>query len=647
MAAGRVSKIAVAAWAIVALIVELKYAAVGWPRLQYYAPLVLVLFAALSKFEPRAVALLVAVPYLFPAVQSQWIDSYHVHYTTVWLAAVLGFALPGALGRDWSAPPRLSIPLACWALTTAVLAPIAVLRRIDFHLDLLTRTRTPYESLAGLTFQDVAWLGHVALVIVIGILWFDHLLARPADFIRRWLAWPMAISASLMALVGLYQINVNLRYLNDTVFADLGRATATMFDANVAGIIAALWIGGWLVIAWQTPSRALRVVAALGSLLSWGGVWASASRTAFAAALIITLGAVVSIMAVRLTRRKLVLATLVLAIVMGAATATVVWTAPAAGPVARLHALAVSLRQDPKTALRGLWDRDGYGEAANRMILRFPLFGVGLGAFPELLQEYAPAVFGGDNAQSWYRQQFVETGIVGSLGWMAFVCMFGWWVVSVPRTLPPEGWILRAMLFAFALISLLGVPGQDPAVALTFWTIAAWFLTVRGMPETRPASGHAIAWAATAIAVIASGAGTAVLARSRLRVPERIQRASNPIINDYLYGVWWTEQDAGGEFRWVKREAAVVVDATGRTLHVTVGTNFADLASRPVRAKVWVDGRLRIDQQLTAESPSVSAEVVLPPSERRVFIETTSDRAVYTPEPDNRELALQLRWSFR
>ena len=50
---------------------------------------------------------------------------------------------------------------------------------------------------------------------------------------------------------------VDIGFLNETVFATMGRATGTMYDANVAGMVAALWIGGTFLWAlrlggWRT-----------------------------------------------------------------------------------------------------------------------------------------------------------------------------------------------------------------------------------------------------------------------------------------------------------------------------------------------------------------------------------------------------------
>jgi hypothetical protein len=65
-----------------------------------------------------------------------------------------------------------------------------------------------------------------------------------------------------------------------------------------------------------------------------------------------------------------------------------------------------------------------------------------------------------------------------------------------------------------------------------------------------------------------------------------------------------------------------------------------------VHVKAWVDGRTIVDSELTIESPVVEKTLILPAGERRVLVETVSDRSATAPRPDGRDLALQVRWRF-
>ena len=215
----------------------------------------LVAFAAASAWDRRAVAPVAAAPYVFPLVLYLAIGEYHVHYMAAWLAAMLGVVLPDALRRPWHVPSRWAAALSCWAGVVCVTAPIVFLRSTDLHWDLLTRGRLPHEALGGLTFQSLGWIGHVALLLVIGILWFDWLCGQDEAFFVRWIATPFALGAVVLAATSAYQMAVDIRAVNPTVYARLLRATGTLFDANVAGAAAALWTGGTVLYGLHALGR--------------------------------------------------------------------------------------------------------------------------------------------------------------------------------------------------------------------------------------------------------------------------------------------------------------------------------------------------------------------------------------------------------
>src|SRR5207249_3295265 len=99
---------------------------------------------------------------------------------------------------------------------------------------------------------------------------------------------PLIVSFAVMAGVGVYQMAGHVMFLNETVYAVYRRASGTLFDANVFGTLAALWIGG--IAVWADRFTGERsYVRAAGVITGWAAVWASGSRTAAAAATIITL----------------------------------------------------------------------------------------------------------------------------------------------------------------------------------------------------------------------------------------------------------------------------------------------------------------------------------------------------------------------
>jgi hypothetical protein len=643
MRAERLSKQVIALWAVAAVLIELYYASPGWTALEAIGPLALVLAAVAARVAPALVAVVAATPYLFPAVLYLATGQYHVHYTTAWLAAILGFVLPDALTRTWHAPARWSVPLACWAGVVAVTAPIVVLRTADFHLELLTRSRLPHEALGGLTYQSIGWIGHVALIIVIGILWFDWLLSLDLVFFRRWVAAPLACSSLVVAAVALYQMR-DLSFLSPTLFAGMGRATGTFFDANVTGAALACWIGGWTALATARGATLRRLLPVIIALL-WTGVWATSSRTAFATALVVSVISLWTVLRARIDRR-LAVGAVAIALAVLVLTASLVvsrWHTEAVGPIERFASMGTHLFT-AEGLRRVLWDRDGYGLVANAMLAQHPLFGVGIGMFHGMAGQYASGLVA-DNAQNWYRHQLAELGVVGSIGWIVFVVSFAWWVVRPYRGALSGAAIVRVILIVFALISLVGVPAQDPALAMTFWTMAAWYVHLVGTPgPVTPASGRA--WIAALAVVCVAAVGTLAAARGSLRPPRLAQSATVDAYSDYVYGFWPPETDGDGQFRWAGRRATIVVPVTGRQFTLSLATNLPDLAERPVHVQAWVDGRSIIDCDLSAESPAVEETLTLPEGERRVLIDTAADRSALAPPPDGRELAVQVRWHF-
>jgi hypothetical protein len=310
-----------------------------------------------------------------------------------------------------------------------------------------------------------------------------------------------------------------------------------------------------------------------------------------------------------------------------------------------------------------MWNRNRYGSAATAMIAKFPLFGVGVGSFQTLLPAFT-LLYGdplqADNAQNWYRHQFAELGLVGSLPWIAWVIAFGWFVL---RRRPSESdlvcvWTARGILLSFALISLVGMPAQDVIVTITFWTMAFWYVSLVGVPTGAPASIGASeenktglnsrAWGIISAVLVIYAVGTASLAATSLRVPVRAQTAEWPYW-PYSYGFYDPESDGSGQqFRWTGRRAVTVLEAPTEWLRLTVSANHRDLDTKPVDVKVWRDRELVLRSRLSTTTP-VTKYVHLPGAEKRVIIETWASRVVRPSDfgaEDTRELGVMVKWEF-
>ena len=121
-----------------------------------------------------------------------------------------------------------------------------------------------------------------------------------------------------------------------------------------------------------------------------------------------------------------------------------------------------------------LWDRDGYGPSAFRMIQAYPWTGVGVGMFHSLASSFEGHLrLPPDNAQHSLRHQVAKLGLLGSAPWLLWFVFVAAFVLTVPRGELPGTLTLRGMLIGFGVISLVSMPGQNPAVVVTFWTADA------------------------------------------------------------------------------------------------------------------------------------------------------------------------------
>jgi hypothetical protein len=608
----------------------------AWVGLPQITTVVFVASAVLTMIDRRAIGVVLAFAYIFPALIRIGHGPYNPYFEVLWMAALLGAMAPDGFRTSWHIPAAWRPALVLWMLVILVGAPIVVLRETDYP-GLMALTSAP-------TFA-VRWVLHVALTSILGLLWFDWLFgARDLDFSFS-VATPLAVSAALMASVAAYQLFGDFSFLNQTVFGNTGRASGSVFDANVCGAVAALWAGGYLLWGRDLP-RWSRPLVAVGIVLAWLAVWASGSRTAFLSICIVT---VFSLVAVALSARRaprgvaLPVAGVVGLVAVISLVALMFANTQVVGPVKRVWDTAPTASVASWRAFgASMWNRSGYGTAAIRMIREFPLAGVGVSAYHTLVSSMAPRRLPPDNAQNWFRHQLAELGVLGSVGWILWVALFAAFVLKPRQHADPLLWIARGILVAFTAVSMLGVPGQGIIVATTFWTFAFWFVSLAGAPPSAPLISRR-AWNGIAVVVVAFAAATAYTAETRLRPPVRAQWLGD----SYEYGFYWTEPAADGRpFRWAARRAAIVLEASGRWIEVSVGVNHRDVNENPVDAKVWVDQKPIIDVHLTNTEPTVQL-VRLPADESRVLLETRVNRVVLPRDfgiDDGRELGLMVSW---
>jgi hypothetical protein len=424
-----------------------------------------------------------------------------------------------------------------------------------------------------------------------------------------------------------------------------------MLDANAFGIAAAFCACGY--VGWLRRDRPARTMFAWAGLaVAIVGLWASGSRTALIAGLL----AFAPLLALAFRRRVLGSGRGVPRRLAGAALTLfiagvlVLAFMSNAGPVRRLRwIIPVTSVESLNVFALDMWTRFGYGRAAAHMIGEHPWFGVGIGSFPILVGDYPYSNFGGplvpDNAQNWIRHELAELGVVGCLGWVAWVAMLAAtaasWRARATRSFRTA--VTGGVLVGVLVISQVGMPTTNLAVAITFWTFLFWYLLLTYPPwvwkpatsETRPAS-----WLAMVVLVLLFTGGTLHSAVTTLRVPMRARDAGWA----YSYGFLAPEPDGkGGEFRWAVQNAAAVVPAPKRMVKVTVWTGSPDAASRPTHVRVWHDDRPVIDTVLADATP-VGAYVEIDRDPPWFMVRTSMDRELDPSEP--REHGLAVEWTF-
>src|SRR6185503_16157875 len=96
---------------------------------------------------------------------------------------------------------------------------------------------------------------------------------------ERQVVMPMAAGWLIAAGVAMYQMFVDVTFLNRSIFGMLHRARGTLGDANPFGVISAMWGPVIFAIAIERWSGWRRAAGAAALPLSWLAVWASGSRS--------------------------------------------------------------------------------------------------------------------------------------------------------------------------------------------------------------------------------------------------------------------------------------------------------------------------------------------------------------------------------
>ncbi len=611
-----------------------------------------------SRYQQVLTPVILFAAYLTPAAYVLLLGYEHFSFDIIWSLPLLGLIVSGRQGWCWSLPSPWRWPLVAWSLVVAVSWPILFLREIDFDFGMISAEISntgvgisPWESGLAITYA--------VLVHNIGLLWIDALFRWYANGgvnkFRNTVLFPLAAALVIASVTGMVQAFVALEFLNPHSWPHMGRASGTLGDANVFGALSALWGPAFIVLARVLPTPWSLVVGAGGLGFAAMGVFTSGSRTA-----LIALGIGFIAMAhegIRLWRSAgtRAVATRVVTFGIGVCAFAIVLALMSRGSSLTTVIDRGSLRFIPgigelgiREAAWELWDRFGYGSAAVQMIREHPWAGVGVGSFHTLVHDFA-LVTGGrdippDNAQNWYRHLLAELGLLGSLPWIAWCVAFVSTLFSRAtghRDRFPPG-ILRGSLVGFGIVSLLGVPGQSLPVVLTFWTLAFWFVSLKGIAAPTKA-WSTIMWSATLALVAIHAVITYADARGDLLPRNRSTRFGW----DYQYGISDLERSPDGSpgRRWTERKSLSVVPVRGTVLKFVGWIDHPDADERPVHVRVWADSKIVYDDDLR-RSAAIFLDIPATPGKTHMVVQTEISR-MWKPRDfgrdDPRELGLSVR----
>lgn len=661
----RLSKSAVVASACIAVLFGAWLGAREWQPLLPLTVAALVVGAAAGRWlRTRAWIPVLACAYILPALFQLTRGFMLPAYWTPWIAALLGTVIGNLDYRGWAFPSRWKWPLAYWALAIALVWPAVIAREADFSWALMSRYNLANSGLGGSPPVIAVWILNVALTHLVGLLWLDAAFTRflagnPEERLRtftRDVVWPLAVSILIGSAVAIYQGTVDINWLSGHQWPSYHRASGSLDDGNPFGFVAGLWAGVFLAVAAVSRRRAVRVTAILGACVASAGLWMTGSRMALLAALICFAFALwFAVTARKWSRRDLAVVGLS-AIGLLAVLGFFVARSSTASPIARVRASLPDLSRADlhKFASFELWNRFGpYGTASVVMVRDFPLSGVGVGSFNHLFPDYAFVLVGKrthmDNAQSWYRHQLAELGVLGSLGWLVWLPMF---VVLLARTRGDANrrfaaTMIKGALVAVGVVSAVSMPTQSLPVAFTVWVLVVWYLLLStsaaerlSVPSPAP---RAAAWAGVVwMLALTFVAATLYVGWRDLRPPYRAIRA------DWTYQVGFFPLEAAGlepVFRWTEKHAVMVLPATGPWLKLTVRGGPPDISERPIRLEIRRHGKAIVAITRQDVSP-ITWYVQNTEAANRMMLEFDVSRAWrpsdYSASRDRRELGVMV-----
>jgi hypothetical protein len=543
------------------------------------------------------------------------------------------------------------------------------LREANFALWILPLQRVSNTSIGISPWEVGQYVAYFALGHLLGILFVDAIFrwyANDQARFRRDVLTSMSIAAGVAAIVAVYQGFVDLSFLNTGFWAYMIRASGTLADPNKLGAVVGFWTIGSLVLARRLSRPWPMRLAGVAIVLGVAAAWLSGSRTglaAFGVSLMFALFEAIRGWHARsepLDLRRvamagagaIVLAIALVIVLQNASTHTIV----ARGTLGYLP--FIGDRGIVNSANELLWERFGYGPAAIEMIEEHPIEGVGVGMFHALSYDFGKLRgynLAPDNAQNWFRHNFAELGLLGSVPMLWWCLVLAGLMLSRPREDRLTFGMLRGVLVGFGVASTFGMPAQSVAIVITFWVFVFW-LWSEARPSVDPAPAAILrneSQIAAAVLIAVHLGTTTVAAFGDLRPYNRAQRFDW----FYRYGFLVTtngadlEPDPGGNpigRRWTMKDSLAVIPVKGKVLKFVAWIDHPDADLKPVHIRVWADSML-VYEGLLRRTP-LMLDIPATPVKTHMLLETSIDRTWRPSDSgsrDTRNLGLSIRdWTW-
>lgn len=242
------------------------------------------------------------------------------------------------------------------------------------------------------------------------------------------------------------------------------RWSAHVGDVNAAGSFFAMIM--FIALGLSLKQTAYRLIWFAAGLIAGLALWMTASRTALVAAVIVGFLSLATLAIARARR--------------GGRSASVGFGA--ASIVFALGAQYLLFRPVSATASLAMDIRWEFLKTTWRMIRAHPLFGVGIGQYPQWSGSYSSpaliAIYPRENAHNNFAQVAGELGLVGFVAFLAILAICLWPAIR-SRDAPPALVPVLVGVTAFIVSWLGGHPLLVPEVAYPFWLALAVVASVR------------------------------------------------------------------------------------------------------------------------------------------------------------------------